>query len=339
MKPGGETVAIMNFIVTPMTTSQVFKKLEAEKEQAESQWKSLREAEALFASRLPTGPSPTPPGDAGKGKGANDPTPTPAAGARLPSVQDAVRGKGQKGKGKGKPKAKGKGAEATSAEADTAGVDECLAWDAMVYPLLVEGAASVSDGGRQKTVLDDCMCLFNSAEAKARTKIGRDSDAKSELAFNQASSALLHHTMSVFQEFVWTGTAAINGKFTRTYSQFRQELITFLQTAFEVATSGAPGSASVFLSAHMSDLADGSASAVSIGSGQLMDQSDELKAIDRIKIATTSQSLNELESFVRDVLPLPLEYHGPFSMATVPESRPCSFFRSICSNSLKLKFM
>lgn len=257
LKPGNETASVMNYIITPMATSSVFKKLEEE---------------------------------AGAG----------AAGSDQP-------GKG-KGKGKRRRGQKGKIAEgATEAEAT---------FSALVYPM--DGASE--EHARPKTALDDFMCLFMSVSAKCEKSLGESCKGgqRSMQTYKTSVITLLGHTASCFFEFCFTGSVAINGKFVRNYSSFRTEMSTFIATACEMSVASASqasgsgtGRASQSLSAHISEVLGADPTVLHLG--HVKDESDEAKALARIKLGVPIAVRGGMDTFVQDVLQLPLEYHGAFA--------------------------
>ena len=135
------------------------------------------------------------------------------------------------------------------------------------------------------------------------------------------------YAVSCFLEFCWTGEVALNGKFARQYSSFRPELESFLKTSCEmalnnaVAVGGSSRSAegdaapavTLMLSAKFSDFLDADAG-LSFG-GQLKDQSDETRAMARIQMEVPKalSTSGGMADFIKDILPLPVEYHTQFT--------------------------
>ena len=108
------------------------------------------------------------------------------------------------------------------------------------------------------------------------------------LLWNEAKMNVFRYAVSCFLEFTWTAVVAINGKFTRTYTAFRPELETFVKTSCELAVTGVTSASShtspsatshMQLGANFSDLLD---AGWAFG-GNLKDESDEMKTLERIK--------------------------------------------------------
>lgn len=283
MKPGSETLAIMQYLTTPMSSSAAFKKLEAEKDAYDENQKDKTN------------------------QGASQPAESQAG---LPSLS---RG----GRGRAKSKAKGRG---KSSKAENSGNDNELKdfndianWSPLAFPLA--GDAASSDLSRRKTALDDFMNIFLGLVAKHR-QVQQTSQNGNEKNFLVAVKPLFRHAVSVFFEFVWSGSAAINGKFARAYTSFRSELITFLNTAMESSMA----SGGIQISAKLADFMDMGTPSIGLGagSGNLQDETEETKAVERVKLALTTLSKpgSGFVEFVTDVLPLPLEFHAKFVAVT-----------------------
>ena len=138
--------------------------------------------------------------------------------------------------------------------------------------------------------------------------------------WTEAKMNVFRHAVSYFLEFTWTAVVAINGKFTRGYTGFRQELETFVQTSCELAVTGvtsasnsaAPSATShLQLGANFSDLLDAGWAT----GGNVKDESDEMKTLERIKSSVAAVKASGMVGFIKDVLPLPLSYHGAFATA------------------------
>ncbi|CAL1136738.1 unnamed protein product [Cladocopium goreaui] len=281
-KTGAETLAVMNYVVTPMSTSSVFKKLE---EEAEARAGSKADASAALDGEE-AGPSRG--RAAGRGRGGAG-----GGGRKQKSVS-------------GKAKAK---AKATS-EAERAEEKPDDHWSPMASPLSSEVGGGSLDA-RYKTALDDAMHVFNAIASIYRNKVG-EASSKALQIYDQSIMTLFGHTISCFFEFAWSGTVAINGKFVRTYSGFRQEISTFITTACELAsTCSQPGKSRMSLATHISDVLD-SETGLAVGHG-MKDESDEARATNRIVAALSTAAASGMVEFVNEVLELPLEFHAKFS--------------------------
>ena len=254
VKPGSEAVATMNFIVTPMATSAVFKKLDQEAEAA---------------------------------PGKDD---------------DKVKGKGKKRSGRSKPAADDQQTTPTQ-------------WSNLAHPIpdpfSSMGHEPPLDASRPKTALDDFMNIFCDEVKRARAKVAGQ---KAEAAFQESVLSIFRHAFSCFCEFSWTGSVALNGKFSRVYSAFRPELETFLRTALELASaSNVPsksgdGKGLTLLADFALDLDPG------LQIGHIPD--DEEAALQRIKVGVPMNEKSGMGAFISDTVTLPLEYHGNFAKAT-----------------------
>ena len=222
-KTGAVTLAVMNYVVTPMSTSSVFKKLE---EEAEARAGSKADASAALDGE-----------EAGPSRG-----------------RAAGRGRGGAGGGGRKQKSvSGKAKAKATSEAERAS------------PLSSEVGGGSLDA-RYKTALDDVMHVFNAIASIYRNKVG-EASSKALQIYDQSIMTLFGHTISCFFEFAWSGTVAINGKFVRTYSGFRQEISTFITTACELAsTCSQPGKSRMSLATHISDVLD-SETGLAVGHG------------------------------------------------------------------------
>lgn len=269
-KPGNETNSVINYVVLPMATSAVFKKLESELDQGAASQPQLEL----------------------KGKG---------------------KGKGRKNKNR---KGKGKG----EIETEPA---QPISWSPLAFPLVETGSAPTPELARPKTALDDFMHCFLEVKTAFEKKLSnavRESDehaGRSQSTFNDSTLNLFGHGVSYFFEFVWTGNVAINGKFVRTYSAFRTELTTFISTACELAAaSAASGGSRMTLAADFSHLID-STPCSGVHVGHLKDETDEVKAIDRLKITIPAAIRSGMDGFIKDVLCLPIEYHAAFTQVSL----------------------
>ena len=281
-KTGAETLAVMNYVVTPMSTSSVFKKLE---EEAEARAGSKADASAALDGEE-AGPSRG--RAAGRGRGGAG-----GGGRKQKSVS-------------GKAKAKAK----TTSEAERAEEKPDDHWSPMASPLSSEVGGGSLDA-RYKTALDDVMHVFNAIASIYRNKVG-EASSKALQIYDQSIMTLFGHTISCFFEFAWSGTVAINGKFVRTYSGFRQEISTFITTACELAsTCSQPGKSRMSLATHISDVLD-SETGLAVGHG-MKDESDEARATNRIVAALSTAAASGMVEFVNEVLELPLEFHAKFS--------------------------
>lgn len=311
MKPGSETVAVMNYIVTPMATSIVFKKLDEEKEaiDLEKSLKAEPDDESALAASLRA-----------RGRGGGR-----ASAGRGRSGGGTTR---RTGKGKSKSNSKGEQAQtATSNEQEEEMESESATWTAMAYPLLPVGeAVGASVDGRPKTAFDDFLHLFIRISEFYKKRIS-EADAKATQMYEQSSMTLFGHAVACFLEFAWTGSVAINGKFVRSYTAFRSEMTTFVKTASDLSSgsAGATGtsarlSLATKLANHISDAFDGGAG-LSVGHA-VKDESDESKAIARIQFALPTVKADGMMDFVKGVMSLPLEFHAKFTEASLLNQRP-----------------
>lgn len=250
-KTGAETLAVMNYVVTPMSTSSVFKKLE---EEAEARAGSKADASAALDGE-----------EAGPSRG-----------------RAAGRGRGGAGGGGRKQKSvSGKAKAKATSEAERAEEKPDDHWSPMASPL-----SSEVGGGS----LDlDIASIY-------RNKVG-EASSKALQIYDQSIMTLFGHTISCFFEFAWSGTVAINGKFVRTYSGFRQEISTFITTACELAsTCSQPGKSRMSLATHISDVLD-SETGLAVGHG-MKDESDEARATNRIVAALSTAAASGMVEFV-----------------------------------------
>lgn len=145
---------------------------------------------------------------------------------------DKTKTKRKKGKGKGKSdQVDGRSSETNSPPT----------WSPMVYPLDV----GLGEGreGRQKTALDDFMSVVLEIFQNYTTKVKQAEASEKTMAdWDRSRLSTFSHCVSCFMEFSWSGSVALNGKFARTYSGFREELITFTNTACELGLSSIRGS-------------------------------------------------------------------------------------------------
>eukprot|EP00435_Cladocopium_sp_Y103_P026998 s722_g6.t1 len=266
-KPGGETLSIMSYLTTPMATSAVFKKLEEEHN--------------VDAPTHDVG------GDRGKDKDKSLPSIKRRGGA-------GGRGQGAGGRGrgrKGRKAAEKEGGEAANCDVEDADVEkESESWSAMAYPLMSEGLSD--SGSRHKTALDDFMHQFLHISTGFENKL-----ASTEKACDQYKSAvmtLFGHAMSCFYEFCFTGSVAINGKFVKAYTAFRDEMSTFISTGCELAS----GKKALSLATHISDMIDGETAGLSLSYGK--DEPDEIKTTNRIKIALPIVIKTGMETFLHE---------------------------------------
>lgn len=240
-KTGGDTVATMNMLTTPMVSSSVFKKLETDSERSAA-------VQAAAGQNA---------GKAGKAGKAN--------------------GKGAKGGGSGKGKSKkgGKSEPTNGGENEKVGKQ----WCSMVFPL--DGPAPDGSGGRQKNALDDFMSVVLEIIESYQAKLGDEAKVVSD--FEKHVGIMFHHAASCFMEFVWSGSVAMNGKFVRIYSAFRDELSTFATTACELAASASKPPASSSAGAASSGLSLGLSFATFMDGGSGSDISMGNMTIGHIK--------------------------------------------------------
>ncbi|CAE7946238.1 unnamed protein product, partial [Symbiodinium sp. KB8] len=276
--------AIMNYVTTPMATSAVFRRLEAEQDAAAK---------------------------AAKAEGNSE---QPAA--------DSAKGSAKK-KAKSKAKAKGKGKSDASTDANAANAGTVPGpgeWSPLAIP--AEGSEGHADMSRPKTVMDDFMTIMLESFARAEKKLAPGGMHNMSERFSQiwteAKMNVFRYAVSYFLEFTWTAVVAINGKFTRGYTGFRSELETFVHTSCELAVTGvtsasssaAPSATShLQLGANFSDLLDAGWAT----GGNVKDESDEMKTLERIKNSIAAVKASGMVTFIQDVLPLPLSYHAGFA--------------------------
>ena len=295
-KPGAEATGTMNFIITPMATSSVFRKLDEEQARLEED-----------AEKIASG---------GLGRGS----------------ADGGKGRGKRGRGRANPKVKAtRSRPQGDADAEEEGVQK-PPWTNMAYPMLdIFGKAQpqqapsgmvIAESSRPKTALDDFMNSFLEIVRSDLTKLdSQGASMKTLQQFEDSVMQLFRHTVSCFYEFVFCGSVAMNGKYVRSYSGFRQEMQTFVRTASNMtmtsavaASSSSSGVAGKGEAALFADLnIDPSSAGVPIGIGHLQGEEDELRAIGRIKVALPTVTSEGMPQFIRDVLPLPLEYHVQFA--------------------------
>ena len=225
-----------------------------------------------------------------------------------------------KGKGKGRKNKNRKGKGKGEIETEPA---QPISWSPLAFPLVETGSAPTPELARPKTALDDfthCFLEVKTAFEKKLSNAVRESDehaGRSQSTFNDSTLNLFGHGVSYFFEFVWTGNVAINGKFVRTYSAFRTELTTFISTACELAAaSAASGGSRMTLAADFSHLID-STPCSGVHVGHLKDETDEVKAIDRLKITIPAAIRSGMDGFIKDVLCLPIEYHAAFTQVSL----------------------
>lgn len=282
LKPGGDALAVMNYITTPTATSNVFKKLEEEQEQLEADRK-----------------------DAGDGKAAANAASAETSKNLLPSAKKSGAGK-RKAKAKGK---KGDGDAGAQDQMQHASPD--AVWSPMAYPMAETNPDSHS--GRHKSAVDDFMHLFLGTSTKFEARLN-ETNNKAQETFRAATMTLFGHSVSCFFEFCWSGSEAINGS----YSAFRDELASFISTGCELASaSTSSGRTRLSLATHISDVLDGDAGGAP--TGHVKDESDEAKATTRIKFGLAKAKQTGMDSCVRDVLALPLEYLAEFCKVTLHE--------------------
>ena len=144
----------------------------------------------------------------------------------------------------------------------------------MVYPI----DSSAADG-RQKTALDDFMCVVLEIIHRYQNRMAKDMKLLAE--FRKHADTMFSHAASCFMEFAWSGSVAMNGKFCRAYTVFRDELVTFSTTACELASSSSVGSSSssgastsLTLGLTFSNLLEGGdkSSAASLSIGHIKDR-------------------------------------------------------------------
>lgn len=159
------------------------------------------------------------------------------------------------------------------------------------------------DATRQPLMIS-CISLLSKFEKNVV-----ESNEKALESYRSSTMTLFGHALSCFFEFCWTGSVAINGKFVRNYSGFRDEMRTFVSTACELAS----GKKALSLQTHIADVLDGETGGLSVG--HVKDESDEARAITRIKMAIPQAMQTGMDTFVREVLVLPLEFHAQFTQA------------------------
>lgn len=270
----------MSYLTTPMATSAVFKKLEEEHN---------------FDAPTHHGG-----GDTDKDKDKSLPSIKRRAGA-------GGRGQGAGGGGRGRKGRKGaeKEGEAVDCDLEDTGAAK-EAWSPMAYPLMCDGVGD--SGSRHKTALDDFMHQFLHISTGFEKKLGSTEKACDQ--YKSAVMTLFGHAMSSFYEFCFTGSVAINGKFVKSYTAFRDEMNTFISTGCELAS----GKKALSLATHISDMIDGDTSGLSLGHAK--DEPDEAKTTNRIKIALPIVIKTGMETFLHEVVPLPLEFHAQFTSVT-----------------------
>ncbi|CAK9059138.1 unnamed protein product [Durusdinium trenchii] len=233
-----------------------------------------------------------------------------------------VKGKGKKGKSKKTAASKRKPGKGKGNDCD--GEDcETRQWSSMVFPLCDDPASAGE--GRQKTALDDFMSIVTEVIKRYQAKYDKLEGArKLQSQWETSMKSMFSHTVSCFMEFAWSGSVALNGKFTRTYSSFREELTTFATTACELAlTSSSTGitsgqQAPLGLGTTLSDLFEGSGEVSSSNSmplHQMKDASDETAALRRIETNLKTVTESGMQAFINNILVLPLEFHNKFSTA------------------------
>ena len=273
-KPGGDATATMNLIVTSMSTSAVFKKLEEECAKTS--------------------------GD-GDGNKKKDNTKT-AQGKHAPKPKAKKRSQKKHIKDDLNPNGNDENEDENSSP-----------WSSMVYQMTDSSSGIIEC--REKTALDDFMHCFLDILKKANNQMTRNASgtstsscpSKLQEAFKLSSMSVFAHAASCFLEFTFTGSVCLNGKYVRNYTQFRPELQTFVTTAFDMAVTATSSSGPKGMPLFGEDMMLGSAPM-----GHLKDESDEMKAIERIRLATPIALRNGMQEFVTNVLVLPLEYHADF---------------------------
>jgi len=286
VKPGAETLAIMNYVSTPMASSAAFKKLDQERESALEEQKTSEPS-----SQVQVQPS----------------NPNASSTGPLPS------NKGRRGVKKSKAKAKTAAKASCEVEDPIVDMMDIKNWTSMAYPLVSDTGSA--DLNRHKTALDDFLNIFHAlVDRHLPSKKGDDVQSQLQPA---TTKPLFQHGMSIFLEFVWSGSAAINGKFARAYTTFRSEIITFITTALEIAGGQGGSGTRVSISTRLSDLIGEDMPTIGFGLGnsKLEDESDESRAIQRIKMSVDAlqNPSSGFPSFAADVLPLPLDYHEKFN--------------------------
>ena len=227
------------------------------------------------------------PSNKGRGRGGR------AAKAKSSSKSSADPGAGAGSGGSDRKGLKGDG---------DAALNDLACWSPMATPLVGEPG----DVTRHKTCLDDFMYIFYGLVGSS--KIDQDDGSRT----NQAIMSLFRHSASIFLEFVFSGSAAINGKFAKAYSVFRAELITFLSTALEIAGKSAAGK----ISARLADFMTHEHEATAFGVGPVQDESDEVRTMERIRMACNVLEMHaHFKNYIAEVLPLPLEFHAKFCTA------------------------
>ena len=87
---------------------------------------------------------------------------------------------------------------------------------------------------------------------------------------------------------------------------------TFVSTGCALAS----GKKALSLATHISDMIDGDTAGLSLGHAK--DEPDEAKTTNRIKIALPIVIKTGMETFLHEVVPLPLEFHAQFTSVTGP---------------------
>lgn len=291
-KPGNDATATMNLMVTSMSTSAIFKKLEDE-----------------YAANMPAG------GDGSK-KGTES--------------SKTAKGK-QAPKAKAKKRTQKKGKDDLNQTGDDENEDENpTPWSNMVYQ--ITDSSGIPEC-REKTALDDFMHCFLEIIKKANKQVARNSTgsvtsscpSKVQEAFKLSSMSVFAHAASCFLEFTFTGSVCLNGKYVRNYTQFRPELQTFVSTAFDMAVTATSSNGPKGMPLFGENVNPMLGAAPM---GHLKDESDEVKAIDRIRLASPIAVRNGMQEFVTNALVLPLEYHADF----VKDSN--SFFATLCGRQI-----
>ncbi|CAK9039937.1 unnamed protein product [Durusdinium trenchii] len=216
-----------------------------------------------------------------------------------------------------KKKAKGKAVESQGSEGQ-------IPWSNLAFPNLegdvrpsrgVPGVPS-ADVGRPKHALDDFMHIFFEIVGVAKEKLPENQ--KAVQSFQASTVSLFRHAISCFYEFVFSGSAAVNGKFCRNYSMFRPELQAFMKSAVDMALSNA----SVGLGPAGSTTSDKTIPLFAdfnldagLQIGHLRDESDEVRALQRLKQGVPLCRESGMANFVATILELPVDSNANFITA------------------------
>ena len=237
-----------------------------------------------------------------------------------------IDGKVKRGKQKAKAKAGAGRKSRKIMEAEEVEQDNRkLSWSPMAHPIQLDDRGIDLDFSlsRPKHALDDFMSCFFEVVATHWTKRRND---KVQTLLDNSILSVFRHAISCFLEMCWTGSVALNGKFARNYTSFRSELITFVETAVQMAVSAAQTGADkddaessagyALFGKLLGDFSSADAAGASqVQIGHLMDESHEAQALERIKLGTPKAKHNGMAEFIQTSLILPLDFHSRFSKA------------------------